>query len=116
MRQSSGVFLLAMASAAAMLAQTDPPGRVGRLSYMNGAVSFRPGDIEDWVAADANRTLTTGDPLWVDEGARAELNIGTAALRLNSRTAFEFLNLDDGATQIRLTEGSLNIRVRSLEQ
>jgi hypothetical protein len=116
MRKSSGVLLLAIASAAGMLAQTDPPGRVGRLSYMNGAVSFRPGDIEDWVAADANRPLTTGDHLWIDEGARAELNIGSAALRLNSRTAFEFLNLDDGATQIRLTEGSLNIRVRSLEQ
>jgi len=97
-------------------AQTDPPGRVGRLSYMNGAVSFRPGDIEDWVAADTNRPLTTGDHLWIDEGARAELNIGTAAIRLNSRTAFEFLNLDDGNTQIRLAEGSLNIRVRSLEQ
>ncbi len=116
MRKSCGVLLLAIASAAVMLAQTDPPGRVGRLSYMNGAVSFRPGDIEDWVAADVNRPLTTGDHLWIDEGARAELNIGSAALRLNSRTAFEFLNLDDGATQIRLTEGSLNIRVRSLDQ
>jgi hypothetical protein len=116
MRKSSLVLLLAIASAAVMLAQTDPPGRVGRLSYMNGAVSFRPGDIEDWVEADVNRPLTTGDHLWIDEGARAELNIGSAALRLNSRTAFEFMNLDDGATQIRLTEGSLNIRVRSLEQ
>jgi len=116
MRQSNRILLLAIASAVLVSAQTDPPGRVGRLSYVNGAVSFRPGDIEDWVAADVNRPLTTGDHLWIDEGARAELNIGTAAIRLNSRTAFEFLNLDDGAAQIRLTEGSLNIRVRSLEQ
>jgi hypothetical protein len=116
MRQSDRVLLFAIASAVLALAQTDPPGRVGRLSYMNGAVSFRPGDIEDWVPADVNRPLTTGDHLWIDEGARAELNIGSAALRLNSRTAFEFLNLDDGNTQIRLTEGSLNIRVRSLGQ
>jgi hypothetical protein len=116
MRQSNRVLLFAIASAVLVSAQTDPPGRVGRLSYMNGAVSFRPGDIEDWVAADVNRPLTTGDHLWIDEGARAELNIGTAAIRLNSRTAFEFLNLDDGNTQIRLTEGSLNIRVRSLDQ
>jgi hypothetical protein len=116
MRQSSRILLFAIAFAVLVSAQTDPPGRVGRLSYMNGAVSFRPGDIEDWVAADVNRPLTTGDHLWIDEGARAELNIGTAALRLNSRTAFEFLNLDDGSTQIRLTEGSLNIRVRSLDQ
>jgi hypothetical protein len=116
MPQSSRILLFAIAFAALVSGQTDPPGRVGRLSYINGAVSFRPGDIEDWVAADVNRPLTTGDHLWIDEGARAELNIGTAALRLNSRTAFEFLNLDDGNTQIRLTEGSLNIRVRSLDQ
>jgi hypothetical protein len=116
MRQSSRVFLFTIASAVLVSAQTDPPGRVGRLSYINGAVSFRPGDIEDWVQADVNRPLTTGDHLWIDEGARAELHIGTAALRINSRTAFEFLNLDDGNTQVRLTEGSLNIRVRSLDQ
>src|SRR6266851_4223704 len=116
MRQPSRVLLFAIASAVLLSAQTDPPGRVGRLSFINGAVSFRPGDIEDWVAADINRPLTTGDHLWIDEGARAELHIGAAALRLNSRTAFEFLNLDDGSTQIRLTEGSLNIRVRSLDQ
>src|SRR5258708_6599556 len=116
MRQPRRVLLFAIASAVLLSAQTDPPGRVGRLSYINGAVSFRPGDIEDWVPADINRPLTTGDHLWIDEGARAELHIGAAALRLNSRTAFEFLNLDDGSTQIRLTEGSLNIRVRSLDQ
>jgi hypothetical protein len=116
MRQSSRVLLFAIASAVLVSAQTDPPGRVGRLSYVNGAVSFRPGDIEDWVAADVNRPLTTGDHLWIDEGARAELHIAAAALRLNSKTAFEFLNLDDASTQIRLTEGSLNIRVRSLDQ
>ena len=95
-------------------AQTDPPGRVGRLNYSNGAVSFRPGDVEDWLPAEINRPLTTGDHLWTDEGARAELHIGTAALRLNSRTAFEFLNLDDNIVQIRLTEGSLNVHLRTL--
>jgi hypothetical protein len=116
MRQSSRVLLFAIASAVLVSAQNDPPGRVGRLSFINGAVSFRPGDIEDWVPADVNRPLTTGDHLWIDEGARAELHIGASAIRLNSRTAFEFLNLDDGSTQIRLTEGSLNVRVRSLDQ
>jgi hypothetical protein len=52
--------------------------------------------------------------LWTDEGARAELHIGTAALRLNSRTAFEFLNLNDDTVQIRLTEGSLIVHLRAL--
>jgi len=95
-------------------AQTDPPGRVGRLNYSNGEVSFRTADVEDWVPAEINRPLTSGDHLWTDAGARAELHIGTAALRLDSRTAFEFLNLTDDTVQIRLTEGSLNVHVRSL--
>ena len=107
-------LILATASAILLTAQTDPPGRVGRMSYLSGAVSFRPGDVEDWVPAQINRPLTTGDLLWTDEGARAELHIGAAALRLNSRTAFEFLNLDDSAVQIRLTEGSLIVRLRTL--
>jgi hypothetical protein len=103
---AASVFLLA--------AQSDPPGRVGRLSYLSGTVSFRPGDVDDWTPAEINRPLTTGDHVWVDEGSRAEVHMGSAALRLNSRTAFEFLNLDDQNAQIRLTDGSLHIRVRSL--
>jgi len=115
MRQSNRVLLLMASSAFLALAQTDPPSRVGRLSYMSGDVSFRPGDVEDWVIADSNRPLTTGDHLWTDEGARAELHIGGAALRLNSKTAFEFLNLDDSNVQIRLAEGSLSIHLRALD-
>jgi hypothetical protein len=114
--QTIRLLFLIVVSAFLAAAQSDPPGRVGRLSYMSGAVSFRTGDVEDWVAADTNRPLTIGDHLWTDEGARAELYIGTAALRLNSRTAFEFLNLDDANVQIRLTEGSLIVRLRSLAE
>ena len=114
MRYSHRLLVLAAASVMVAAAQTDPPGRVGRLSYLSGAVSFRPGDVEDWVPAQMNRPLTNGDHIWTDQDARAELHIGTAALRLNSETAFEFLNLDDANAQIRLTQGSLIIRLRSL--
>jgi hypothetical protein len=86
------------------------------LNYSSGTVSYRPGDVEDWVPAEINRPLTTGDHLWVDEGGRAAIHIGTASLRLNSRTAFEFLNLDDSAVQIRLAEGSLNVHLRTLAE
>ncbi len=114
MRQSSRILLLMASTVFLAAAQNDPPGRVGRLSYMNGSVSYRPGDVDDWVGADFNRPLTTGDHLWTDEGARAELHIGSAALRLNSMTAFEFLNLDDANVQVRLAQGSLSVHVRGL--
>ncbi len=37
-------------------------------------------------------------------------------MRLGPNTAFQFLNLDDEAVQIRLAEGTLTVRVRSLAQ
>ena len=94
----------------------DPPGRVARLSYTSGAVSFNPAGTDDWASAIVNRPLTIGDKLWADNGARAELNLGTAAIRLGDQTGFSFLNLDDRATQVQMTEGTLSVRVRRLDQ
>jgi len=95
--------------------EDDPPSRVARLSYAHGTVSFNPGGTDDWVSAVVNRPITTGDKLWTDNGARAELHLGSAVIRLSSNTGFSFLNLDDRTTQIRLTEGTANVRVRRLE-
>jgi hypothetical protein len=93
----------------------DPPSRVARLSYTHGNVSFEPAGTDDWVSAVVNRPITTGDKLWSDNGARAELHMGSAAIRLSSNTGFSFLNLDDRTTQIRITEGVINVRVRRLD-
>jgi len=94
----------------------DPPSRVARLSYMSGAVSFSPAGTDDWVTPVVNRPITTGDKLWADKGARAEMSIGTAYIRLGDETGFSFLNLDDRTTQIRVTEGVINLRVKRLDQ
>ena len=51
----------------------DPPSRVARVGYMSGAVSFSPAGESDWVEASINRPLTTGDRVWADAGARAEI-------------------------------------------
>ncbi|MBO0725115.1 MAG: hypothetical protein J2P52_05920 [Blastocatellia bacterium] len=58
--------------------------------------------------------MTTGDHLWTEAGARSEIHIGSTAIRLAPETAFAFLNLDDQTIQIRLSQGSLNLRVRQL--
>jgi hypothetical protein len=94
----------------------DPPGRAARLAYTNGSVSFQPAGTDDWVAALGNRPMTTGDKLWTDRDSRAELNIGSAAIRLGGQTGFSFLNLTDDMAQIQLSEGSLGIHVRHLNQ
>ncbi len=94
----------------------DPPSRVARIGYMEGSVSFQPAGEPDWVQAVANRPMTTGDKLWADKDSRAELQLGSAVIRLNANTGFSFLNLDDNTVQIQLTSGSINLRVRRLDQ
>jgi hypothetical protein len=116
MRQTKGVAVLMIASAAFLAAQTDPPGRVGRLNYTDGPVSFQPAAVNDWVDASVNRPLISGDNIWVGDRGRSELHVGSTAVRLGPNTAFQFLNLDDQTVQIRLSEGTLTIRMRSLAQ
>src|SRR5438477_1139343 len=93
----------------------DPPSRVARMNYAQGSVSFQPGGEGDWVNAVPNRPLTSGDNLWTDQGSRAELHIGSTALRLGSETSITLLDLDDRTTQVRLSQGTLILRVRHLD-
>jgi hypothetical protein len=92
----------------------DPPGRVARLQYMSGEVSVQPGGVNDWVPGVINRPLTTADRVWTDKNARAELNLGTAALRANAETSLTLTNVSDGTAQVELDQGTLNLRVRHL--
>src|SRR2546423_12747756 len=106
-------FVLAPRAAAD---EDDPPSRVARLSHADGSVSFEPAGTEEWVTAVINRPITTGDKLWADQNSRAELQLGSANMRIGATTGFSFLNLNDNTTQLQLTEGTLRIRVRRLER
>ena len=122
-----GIILIAIfVSGQAVLAQgpppddqgqpaQDPPTRVARLSYSVGSVSFQPGGEGDWVQAVNNRPLTTGDNLWADKDSRAELQVGSTSLRIDSESSITFLELDDHTTQVRLSQGSLIFRIRHLD-
>jgi hypothetical protein len=92
----------------------DPPGRVARLNYTSGAVTTEPAGATDWSYAQINRPLTTGDQLWDDQNARAELHIGATAVRLGDSTSLDILNLDDTSAQLKVAQGTLSTRVRDL--
>jgi hypothetical protein len=93
----------------------DPPGRVARLNFSEGSISFRPAGENDWVSGVPNRPMVTGDDLWADKDSRAEVHLGSAAIRLGAKTGITFLELDDHVAQIRLAQGSLILRVRHLD-
>ena len=111
------VFIAGFAVAAVSgWASADPPSRVARLGYISGDLSFSPAGENDWVQARINRPLTTGDRLWAESRARAEIQIGGTVIRMNALTGVSILNLDDQIVQLQLTQGTLNVRVRRLER
>ena len=89
----------------------NPPGRVARLQYMNGQVSIQPGGVDDWIDASVNRPLTTADRVWTDRDSRAELTLGTAALRMNSESSLTLTNVGDRSVQLQLDQGVLSVTV-----
>ena len=92
----------------------DPPSRVTRLNYMSGEVSMQPGGVDDWAPATINRPITTADRLWTDKDARAELHLGSAAIRMGSETSVTLTNLSDDVVQFELYQGTLNVQVARL--
>ncbi len=109
--------LIGLAAAHYVRAQepvVDPPGRVARLSLMDGEVSLAPAGTEEWADGVLNRPITSGDRVWVGADGRAELQVGTASVHLDRSTGFEFIELDDDVMQMSLTEGVATVRVRTL--
>src|SRR6516164_1046553 len=85
----------------------DPPSRVARIQYVSGEVSLQPGGVNDWVAASLNRPLTTSDRVWTDKNSRAELNVGTGFIRMNSEASVTLTNVSDSTVQVELDQGTL---------
>lgn len=106
------IVVLALSLLAPGFAQAaDPPGRVARLSLIEGEVSMAPAGTQEWGEAVLNRPLTSEDRLFVARDARAELQVGSATIHLDSSTEFSFIDLDDDAMTMSLTEGRATIRI-----
>lgn len=106
------LLVLALLGGAAA-AEPDPPARVGRASLVEGDVAYlRDGE---WTPLPVNWPITTGTRLSAAPGARAEVRIGSTAVRLSGATEVEFARLDDDATVLRLLQGTIDARVRNPE-
>jgi Family of unknown function (DUF6600) len=92
----------------------DPPSRVARISYVRGAVSFQAAGTQAWSRGELNRPAAEGDALWTDVADRAELQLGSAAIRMDARTRLDFLTFNDRTVQARVTLGVIGITVRNL--
>lgn len=90
----------------------DPPARIARLNVHEGTVSFSPAGEDGWYDIVPNRPLTSGDRLWTDRAARAEVFVGSAAVRTDAQTSLEFTRIDDATVQLTLSQGSLDLHLR----
>lgn len=113
-------FLLVFAAAAsfawAQEPDPDPPARVGRISFASGTVLVRDEYYGDSRAAIVNWPVTSGNTIATMAGARAEVRIGSTAIRLDGETELEFGALDDEQVRLRLLRGTVAARVREPEQ
>jgi hypothetical protein len=110
-----GALLYTAMAAADAAYDSDPPGRVARVNLLDGHGSLQLAGSDSWVDDLVNRPLTGGDKLWIESGARAEVHVGSAVLRLGASTALQFVTIDDRTVRLRLTAGSLSVRLRQLD-
>jgi hypothetical protein len=98
--------------------ENDPstvPGRAGRLSDVSGQVWLYNPEQRQWVTAERNRPLTSGDRLATDRSAHAEVRVGSTVVRLDGDTELEVLRLDDDHLQLQLHRGAAQVQLRDGE-
>ncbi|MBZ5527838.1 MAG: FecR domain-containing protein [Acidobacteriia bacterium] len=105
------LFAMSVLPQPAAAEHDDPPGRVARLGFASGSVAFQPSGTGEWIDASVNRPMTAGDKLWSDRDSRAELHLGSTVIRMGDNTGLAFLSLDDQFTQVRLSAGTIYVRV-----
>ena len=104
-----------MGFGAAAQAQSDPPGRVGRLAFTEGTVSFHDDQQTGWSPAVINTPLTSGDAIWTEPNARSELSIAGTRVRMDNGTQLDMLALDDSQTRLQIDRGRIDIRTFTVD-
>ena len=93
----------------------DPPARVARVGYALGNVSFQPSGDTGWSMATVNYPVTSGDRLYADRGARAELQVGSLAVRMAQATDLTMTDLTEQLVQMGLAQGSVRVTIYKLD-
>jgi len=113
-RLSVAGLLCVVLAAGAARAQGDPPAQVGRLSEVDGVVSFHTADQAQWSPAVINYPVPAGSSFWTEPSARAALELGPAIIRLASQTEFDVVVLDDHNFQGQIGQGAVNLHLFAL--
>lgn len=112
---SSRAALLVLGLAAVVAARAELPVVAGRLSWLAGSATLSHGLDGIECAARINWPLTSGDVLATGSNGRAEVWVGSTALRLDLDSRIVFERLDDERLVLRLERGTLALRLATPE-
>jgi hypothetical protein len=110
-------FIGASLVTVAATAQTpgEPPGRVGRLAFVDGTVSFHDDEQSGWTKAVVNTPLTTGDAIWTEPNARSEVSIAGTRIRMDGSTELDMSQIDDSLVRLQLAQGRIDVKSFSMD-
>ena len=94
--------------------ESDPPALVGRLSLLSGEVSSHGPGATAWTPAVLNFPFTSGDALWTQPGAQADVEVGSSVMVLAPQTELDLSTLDDRALVASEPQGALFLDLRHL--
>ena len=92
----------------------DPPNRVGRIGWAQGAVSLEPSGSDFFSAAETNYPMSAGDRLFADINALSEIQTSGLAVRLGNGADVTITSLTDAVAQFALGQGSIRVRTHDL--
>jgi hypothetical protein len=92
-------------------ALADPPDRVGRVAFLSGTVSLHQPDENGWIVAEVNYPVIAGSKLSTESEARAEIDLGGYALRLDGSTELALTRLNSQEAFAALYNGRLALHL-----
>ncbi len=114
MLMSSCVSLTPARAQDASSASGDPPGRVGRIARLEGTVSSHGAGATQWTPAVLNFPVSSGDALWTQPQAQADLQVGDSLITLADSTELDVATLDDRNLLATEPQGALFLDLRDL--
>ena len=108
---AAGVAVSANVGSGRAQAPDDPSGRIGRLARLDGTVSSHRAAAAQWTTAVLNFPFSSGDSLWTEPQAQAEVEIGGNSVTLAGQTEFDLTTLDDHAVSASEPQGALFLQI-----
>ena len=101
--------------AATAQTQGEPPGRVGRLAFVDGTVSFHDDEQSGWTKAVLNTPLTSGDAIWTEPNARSEVSVAGTRIRMDGSTELDMSQIDDEQVRLQLAQGRIDVKTFAMD-